>query len=120
MDNYYPSVDGVVLVVDNLAKELSKNNDVTVVVPYTITMMDDKNRSYEVKRIRSYPIPFSEYRLSERKPRFSRAYKYLMSKEFDIIHIHSPFAVGELGLRIARNLGIPCVCNLKKELIVIL
>lgn len=112
MDNYYPSVDGVVLVVDNLAKELSKNNDVTVVVPYTITMMDDKNRSYEVKRIRSYPIPFSEYRLSERKPRFSRAYKYLMSKEFDIIHIHSPFAVGELGLRIARNLGIPCVCTM--------
>ena len=35
-----------------------------------------------------------------------------MDKKFDIIHIHSPFAVGQLGVRIARDLGIPCVCTM--------
>ena len=112
LDNYYPSIDGVVLVVDNLAKELSKFNDVTVVVPYTLSMSEDKNRTYEVKRIRSYKIPFSEYRLSEVKSKHSKAYKYLINKKFDIIHIHSPFFIGELGVRIARDCKIPCVCTM--------
>lgn len=112
LDTYYPSIDGVILVVDNLCKELSKYNDVTLVVPYTITMSEDKTRSYEVKRIRSYKIPFSEYRISEIKPKFSRAYRYLMNKHFDIIHIHSPFSVGALGVRIAHDSNIPCICTM--------
>ena len=33
MDSFYPAIDGVVVVIDNLAKMLSKHNDVTVVVP---------------------------------------------------------------------------------------
>lgn len=112
LDNYYPSIDGVIVVVDNLCKELSKFNDVTLVVPYTISMSEDKSRGYEVKRIRSFKIPFSEYRLSEIKPKYSRAYKYLLSKKFDIIHIHSPFAVGNLGVRIAKDLHIPVICTM--------
>lgn len=112
MDDFYPSVNGVVLVIDNLAKMLSKNNDVTLVVPYTTSIDEDKNRVYEVKRIRSYRIPHSEFRFSEVKPRFSKVYKYLLSKKFDIVHIHSPFMVGKLGLRIAHDLNVPCVCTM--------
>ena len=112
MDSFYPNVDGVVLVIDNLARSLSKNNDVTLVVPYTSTFKDDKKYPYEIKRIRSYKIPFSEYRFTEYKNKFSRAYKYLIEKDFDIIHIHSPFLVGQLGLRISRKLHIPCVCTM--------
>ncbi len=112
LDSYYPSIDGVVMVVDNLARELSKFNDVIVVVPYTTSISEDKRMPYEVKRIRSFKIPFSEYRFSEIKPKYSRAYKYLISKKFDIIHIHSPFSLGALGVRIAEDLGIPCICTM--------
>ena len=54
MDNYYPAVDGVVLVVDNLAKSLVKYNDVTVIIPYTSTYEDDINKPYKIIRIILY------------------------------------------------------------------
>ncbi len=112
MDSYYPAIDGVVLVIDNLAKELSKYNDVTVVVPYTTTMKNDKNKEYDIIRIRSIKVPFSEYRIGEFKLTNSKVYKKLLNKNFDIIHIHSPFTVGFLGIRIARKQNIPCVATM--------
>lgn len=112
MDSYYPAIDGVVLVIDNLAKELSKYNDVTVVVPYTETMNTDKKREYEVVRIRSLKIPTTEYRVGEYKLATSKVYRKLLKKKFDIIHIHSPFTVGYLGLRIAKELNIPCIATM--------
>ena len=112
MDSFYPAIDGVVLVIDNLAKELSKFCDVTVVVPYTETIKDDKKRDYSVIRIRSIKIPTTEYRLGEYKFTSSRAYQKLLRKHFDIIHIHSPFTVGYLGLRIAKEMNIPCVATM--------
>ena len=112
MDSFYPAIDGVVLVIDNLAKELSKFNDVTVVVPYTNTMKTDKKREYDVVRIRSIKVPSTEYRVGEFKLSSSKVYKKLLDKKFDIIHIHSPFTVGYLGLRIAKELNIPCVATM--------
>ena len=41
MDSFYPAIDGVVVVIDNLASMLAKFNDVTVVVPYTETYKED-------------------------------------------------------------------------------
>jgi glycosyltransferase involved in cell wall biosynthesis len=112
MDSYYPAIDGVVVVIDNLAKELSKYNDVTVVVPYTETIKTDKKRDYDIIRIRSIKVPFSEYRLGEFKFASSKAYKKLIKKDFDIIHLHSPFTIGYLGLRVAKDLNIPCVITM--------
>ena len=112
MDSFYPAIDGVVLVIDNLAKELSKFCDVTVVVPYTDTIKEDKKRDYKVIRIRSIKIPTTEYRLGEYKFTSSKVYQRLLKKKFDIIHIHSPFTVGYLGLRIAKELNVPCIATM--------
>ena len=112
MDNFYPTIDGVVMVIDNLAKMLSKFNDVTVVVPFTSSYDEDYTRPYKVIRIKSLPIPFSEYRVGRFKTRYSRDYRKLLKENFDIIHIHSPFTIGYLGLRIARKLNIPCISTM--------
>ena len=112
MDNFYPTIDGVVLVIDNLAKMLSKYNDVTVVVPYTNTIDEDFTRPYDVVRIGSIHIPFSEYRVGKITTKLSRNYKKLIEKDFDIIHIHSPFMIGKLGLKIAKELNIPCIATM--------
>lgn len=111
LDNYYPSVDGVVLVVDNLAKSLAKNHDVTVVIPYTNTIKEDKNKPYKIIRINSIPIPLYEYRLGT-PTKLSKEYQKLLQENFDIIHIHSPFTIGKLGLTLANKLNIPCIATM--------
>ena len=112
LDNYYPTVDGVVLVVDNLARCLSQYNDVTVVVPYTDSMPEDIDKPYKIIRVRSVHIPFTDYRLGRRKTNLSRKFKMLVDENFDIIHIHSPFTVGKLGQRVAKKLNIPCIATM--------
>ena len=112
LDNYYPSVDGVVLVVDNLASELAKYNDVTVVIPYTSTTQEDFEKPYKIIRIGSIPIPFTEYRLGKYSNSLSKEYRTLVKENFDIIHIHSPFTIGSLGLKVAKKLNIPCIATM--------
>ena len=109
MDSYYPAIDGVVLVIDNLAKELSKDNDVTVVVPYTNTYKDDDRKPYKIKRIMSIKVPTTEYRVGIPKTNLSKDFKELCKEGFDVIHIHSPFTIGKLGVRVGKKLGIPVI-----------
>ena len=112
MDSYYPAIDGVVLAIDNLANCLSKYNDVTVVVPYTTTINNDINKPYKIIRIKSYHIPLTEYNLAKITTKLSKEYKLLIKENFDIIHIHSPFTVGYLGLKISKKLKIPCISTM--------
>lgn len=112
LDSFFPAIDGVVNVVDNLAKELSKYNDVVVVVPYTKSACLDKDRPYKVIRIKSLPVPFTEYRVSLMQTRISESYKTLIEEKFDIIHIHSPLQIGVLGVKIAKALNIPCIATM--------
>ncbi len=112
MDSFYPAIDGVVVVVDNLARTLSKFNDVTVVVPQTESYVDDGNRPYRVIRVNSIPIPATEYRLANVQTKMSKIYKELLDEKFDIIHIHSPFTLGRLGQKVAKKLKIPCIATM--------
>lgn len=113
MDDYYPNINGVILVIDNLARELSKDNDVTVVVPNTKSKVDDAKKPYNIVRINSIPVPTTEYTLG--LPQFkiiSKEFKRLVNMNFDIIHIHSPFTVGALGVKIAKECNIPCIATM--------
>ena len=112
LDNYYPTVDGVVLVVDNLAKCLSTYNDVTVIVPYTDTINEDIDKPYKIIRINSVHIPFTDYRVGRIKHNLSKEFKMLVEENFDIIHIHSPFMIGRLGYRVAKKLNVPCIATM--------
>ena len=112
MDSYYPAVDGVVLVIDNLARSLSKYNDVTVVVPYTNTIEEDIDKPYKVYRVTSIHVPFTEYRTGIATGKLSKEYHDLIKENFDIIHIHSPFSIGSLGLKVAKKLNIPCIATM--------
>lgn len=111
MDSFYPAIDGVVVVIDNLAKMLSKHNDVTVVVPKTSSYKEDYKKPYKIIRINSINVPFTEYKWGLPQTSFSKEFKELLKEDFDIIHIHSPFIMGKLGLKVAKKLNIPCICT---------
>lgn len=108
VDSYFPMVDGVAMVVDNYAKRLSKNCEVVVVCP-SYGLKDIKNKfNYKVIRVKSFKIPFTTYSYGIPKSDL-KILKKLVKEKFDIIHIHSPFSVGKLGIDVARMLDIPVI-----------
>ena len=101
-DSFYPLADGVIMVMDNYAKRLCKDNNVIVFVPRYHKKFDDSKLPYKVVRCRSIKVPFLDYSLP--LPLLDRKYrKVLKNSNLDIVHIHSPFSIGYTGLRYAKK-----------------
>lgn len=117
-DSFYPGFDGVISVVDNLARNLSVYHNVTVFVPkYPNNKFDDSIFPYKVVRLNSVPgkiIRLDDYPLC--LARYNFRYDYLISKEnLDIIHVHSPFMTGKLGIEYGRAHNIPVVATMHTQ-----
>lgn len=41
--------------------------------------------------------------------------KALEESDLDIVHIHSPFAIGKMGVKYAKKMGIPCVATMHSQ-----
>lgn len=112
MDSFYPDINGVVLVIDNLTRCFKEYADVTLVVPKTGSEDEDKNRPYKVIRIDSISVPTTDYKLGISDIEPAKINKIFKDVEFDIIHIHSPFSVGRLGVKLARERNIPVIATM--------
>ena len=114
-DSFYPMADGVIMVLDNYARRLLKYANVIVFVPsYKNKFYDDSKFPYKVVRCKSLTIPNLEYTLSV--PSFDSKFKMEFDKyKLDIVHIHSPFSIGQLGLRYAKKNNIPCVATMHSQ-----
>ena len=108
-DGFFPYVDGVVMVVDNLATKLSSYADVTVIVPSMSDNSIDSTKPYKIVRVPSIKIPTTEYRVA--CTLFKYKY-YKLFKDFDIVHIHSPFTLGNLGIKVAKRNNIPVIATM--------
>lgn len=108
VDSYFPTVDGVAMVVDNYAKRLIKKCEVVVVCP-SYGLKDKTFKSdYKIIRVKSLKIPLTKYTYGLPKIEIKIMEK-LINEKFDLIHIHSPFSVGKLGVDVAYILNIPVV-----------
>ena len=115
IDAFYPMTDGVVLVVDNYAKRLAKYCNVIVFCPrYIGKEYDDSVFPYKVVRCRSIKVPFIDYSLSVPKMD-NNFHKILKKYNLDIVHIHSPFTIGNAGLRYAKKNNIPVVATMHSQ-----
>lgn len=104
IDTFYPMIDGVVTVVDNYARILSKKCDVIVFAPNT-GKYDDSKLPYKVVRCKSIKVPKLDYSLP--LPKVDRKFiKKLEEYNLDIVHIHSPATIGMLGAEYARKKNI--------------
>lgn len=113
-DTYYPLVDGVVQVVDNYARLLSKKANVVVFVPKGRDKNYVDNFPYPVVRSMRMRVFFLDYDLP--LPQFDNYFKkVLKNTKLDIVHIHSPFTIGKIGLQYAKKHNIPCVATMHSQ-----
>ena len=105
-DTYLPVVDGVVNVVDNYAKELSKLMNVMLLVPDCKgnVYMDGAPAigimsSYSKKLQYQVPLPMLS----------SDCKRYLNKLRIDLIHCHSPFTVGRVAMKLHKQRDIPLI-----------
>ena len=114
-DSFFPMADGVLMVVDNYARRLSKFANVIVFVPkYLGKDFDDSTLPYKVVRCYSLKVPFLDYSLPI--PKLDRKFmKELDKYKLDIVHIHSPFTMGMAGLSYAKKHHVPCVATMHTQ-----
>lgn len=114
-DTFYPMVDGVVSVVDNYAKHLCKYANVIVFVPeIPNSNFDDSIFPYKVVRCKSINIPYGDY--SWPQPSFDKEFlNTLNNYKLDIVHIHSPFGLGKVGIKYAKKNNIPVVATMHSQ-----
>ena len=112
MDSWYPDVNGVILVMENLMKQMAEYADITLVVPKTGNESEDKNYPFKIIRIDSLPLLKTGYKLGMVDLEYIKYKMIFKELDFDIIHIHSPFALGRLGIRVAKEKHIPVIATM--------
>ncbi len=112
MDSWYPDLNGVILVMENLIKNMRDYADITLVIPKTGSEADDKNYPFKIIRVDSIPLLNTGYYLGLVDLKYFKYKKMFENIDFDIIHIQSPAALGRLGIRVAREKNIPVVATM--------
>ena len=109
IDNFYPLLDGVINTVNQYAAIMTKTADTAVVAPVE-EPFDDSSLPYTIFRSRALRFSFSEYTVPV--PKADRNLKkFLDSREIDLIHVHSPFFIGEYLMEYGKKKGIPVVAS---------
>ncbi len=108
-DNFYPVLDGVTKVVETYCKHMhGRGHSVTLFAPSLMGYhADTPAKIYECSVMRK---KYFGYYVAKFDPGFAAAAeRYIIEERPDIIHIHTPFAMGRLGAKLAKKYGIPCV-----------
>jgi 1,2-diacylglycerol 3-alpha-glucosyltransferase len=108
-----PVVNGVVASVEGLAQGLrSRGHEVYCFAP---RMPGDDGRGDVFFRMPSLPLPTrTPYRLT--LPVVGRRSVRSVIKRLHVVHVHSPFVTGWMGLRYARRYGMPIVYTYHTQL----
>ncbi len=109
MDVYLPDVDGVINCVNNYSVNLSDKTSLTVMCPKNRKDYKDEF-PYKVVRCKSIYLPVLNqyYGLPQQDAQFK---KQIMSGNYDIIHVHSPFGMAKYALSVAKKKNIPIVAT---------
>ncbi len=115
IDTFFPMIDGVVMVVDNYAKRLIKYANVIVFAPdYAKGKFDDSKFPYKVVRCKSIKMPIIDYSLP--MPKLDKKFMCeLNGTKLDIVHIHSPFSIGKVGIEYAKKNNVPVIATMHSQ-----
>ena len=113
IDSFYPSVDGVLVVLDNYATYLQKYYNVVVCAPKH-KQQCYKMDKYFVLYVDSVYVKNQGYDLAF--PQVDAVFqKYISLLKIDLIHIQSPFNMGNFGLMLAKKRKVPCLTTFHSQ-----
>lgn len=106
-DVYFPRINGVSTSIRTFVRQMQNlGHEVHLIAPdYAVTTEDDD----WIKRIPARSIYFDP---EDKLMKWSAAMQKLPElrrENYDLIHVHTPFVAHYLGLRLARELNVPCV-----------
>ena len=105
-DSALPVLNGVSVSVDALVRELrDRGHSVHVYAPRVPGHRDEDPNVFRCRAVRSPWAP--EYPLAI--PPFYRSLRRFRQHEYDLVHTHTPFALGLAGLRWAESHDLPIV-----------
>lgn len=113
-DVFYPSVDGVISVVNNIAIQMSKFFNVVVCVPKHKGITTQR-KEYLVLGVRSAYISMLKYSYCFYPSSDKVFVDQLKRLRIDLVHFHSPFAMGQFAARFARKRNIPLIATLHSQ-----
>lgn len=105
-ESYEPVLNGVTVSMLTLTRELKKlGHEIVVFAPGFRGHQDVENRTVRFPSVRTWVAP--DYPLAV--PYIPGLFRKVRDLELDIIHTHTPFMLGVLGLKLARRLKIPII-----------
>jgi glycosyltransferase involved in cell wall biosynthesis len=106
-DVYFPRVNGVSTSIRTFVKQMqSLGHEVHLIAPeYAATTEDEA----WIRRIPARSIYFDPEDKLMKWGTVMQKLPGLRRENYDIIHVHTPFVAHYLGLRLARELNVPCI-----------
>lgn len=109
MDGYLPDVDGVINCMHNYCLNSCRKVNLLAIAPKAKRGYVD-NLPYRILRCKSIKIPFMKLRYGT--PSSDHKFRNIvMAEDFDIIHVHSPFAMSKFCIDVAKEKNIPIVAT---------
>jgi len=108
-DAYFPMIDGTVTFLDGLARNLTAQGHRTVLVVPSQQKRPSRSVHNGVLQLGSLPFRFAPPGYRATWEPATRVRSRLRDLEFDVVHIHSPFAAAYLGLSFASKRNLPTV-----------
>lgn len=113
IDSYFPVIDGVVSVLDNYAKFMSRYYNVVVCTP------KHKKKSYKTE---NYFVLSSDSLYLKKQgydlgfPQLDNEFvKYISMLKIDLVHCNAPFLMGMFGLELAKKRHIPSIATFHSQ-----
>lgn len=115
IDAFYPMVDGVITVVDNLARSLKDRFDITIFTIKPSSMAEENiTFPYKVVRAKSHSLGSLDYDLP--MPAFDKEFKKeLKNSKLDLVYCHSPTYMAKAAIKYAKKHHIPSLCHLHSQ-----
>ncbi len=119
IDSFYPSIDGVIKVVESYIKGLSKKCNITLITSKPQNDSDIKKYYSKLpcKTLFCASTKFKVQGYTVAKPTIDFDFKNkLNNTHFDLIHIHSLFPLGTFMFRFAKSNNIPVITTVHSQL----